>query len=392
LRIRVPALVLAVLMFAAAAVQAQDSAQRPYEINAILPLTGSAAFIGDGHAGALRAAETYINSTGGIKGRPVHFVIADSQSKPQVNVQLTTGVLAKHPPFVIEGGPVQECNAAAPLYTKGPVMYCLSPGFFPEHGSYMYGAGIESRVGIGVVVRYLRMKGFKRLGVIMLTDIAGQEAEAALKAALNDPVNADVRIVDLEHFAVTDISVSAQMAKIKDAKPDVVVGWATGTPTGTLLLAYTGLGMAVPFVASQANENARQMQQYKSIMPRTLMMFSLMFPAASAMKNGPFKSAIDTYVKTMTVTGGSLGDSSSAEAWDAALILVGALRSLGADATAEQVHAYIDGLHDYYGPTGAFDFRIGNQRGLDASSASMVRWDQPTGSWKPISGPTGTPL
>ena len=55
-------------------------------------------------------------------------------------------------------------------------MYCLSPGFFPEHGSYMYGAGIESRVGIGVVVRYLRMRGFKRLGVIMLTDIAGQEA------------------------------------------------------------------------------------------------------------------------------------------------------------------------------------------------------------------------
>jgi branched-chain amino acid transport system substrate-binding protein len=392
LRIRVSAFVLAILLLAPDTVQAQDSAQRPYEINAILPLTGSGAFIGDGHAGALRAAEAYVNSTGGIKGRPVHFVIADSQSKPQVNVQLTTAVLAKHPPFVIEGGPVQECNAAAPLYSKGPVMYCLSPGFFPEHGSYMYGAGIESRVGIGVVVRYLRMRGFKRLGVIMLTDIAGQEAEAALKTALSDPVNADMHVVDFEHFAVTDISVAAQMAKIKDAKPDVVLGWATGTPTGTLLLAYSSLGMTVPFIASQANENARQMQQYKAMMPRTLMMYSLMFPAVSTMKKGPYKTAIETYVKAMSSTGGALGDSSSAEAWDAALILVGALRALGTDATAEQVHAYIDNLHDYYGPTGNFDFRIGNQRGLDASSAIMVRWDQPTGSWKPVSGPTGTPL
>ena len=106
MRIRVSAFVLAILLLAPDTVQAQDSAQRPYEINAILPLTGSGAFIGDGHAGALRAAEAYVNSTGGIKGRPVHFVIADSQSKPQVNVQLTTAVLAKHPPFVIEGGPV----------------------------------------------------------------------------------------------------------------------------------------------------------------------------------------------------------------------------------------------------------------------------------------------
>jgi hypothetical protein len=52
LRIRVSAFVLAILLLAPDTVQAQDSAQRPYEINAILPLTGSGAFIGDGHAGS----------------------------------------------------------------------------------------------------------------------------------------------------------------------------------------------------------------------------------------------------------------------------------------------------------------------------------------------------
>ncbi len=392
MQIRTQALLLAALILLASTAQAQDGLRQPYEINAILGLTGSGSFIAEGQAAALRAVEAYVNQTGGIQGRPIRFVLADSQSKPQLDVQLTSALLAKDPPFIIDGGPGAACHAAATLYGKGPVMYCLSPGFYPERGGYAFGAGIESRVGMGVVVRYLRMRGFKRIGIISLTDIAGQEADTALKSLLGEPENADLHVVDWEHFSANDISASAQMAKIKDAKPDVVLGWATGTPTGTLLLAYTDLGMAVPFVASQANENARQMEQYKSTMPPTLMMYSVMFPAAPTLSRGPLKTAIDAYVRMMRKTGGSLGDASSAETWDAALILVGALRALGTNATADQIRTYIAGLHDYYGPTGSFDFRIGNQRGLDASSAIMVRWDQPSGSWKAISGPTGTPL
>lgn len=382
----------AILLSLPASARSQDEAHGPYEINVVLGLTGSGSFIAEGQVAALRAVEKYVNGSGGIRGQAIHFVLSDSQSKPQLDVQLTSGLLAKKPPFVIDGGPGAACRAAATLYQKGPVMYCLSPGYYPDHGGYAFGAGIESRVGMGVVVRYLQMRGFKRIGIISLTDIAGQEADTALKSLLNEPENADLHVVDWEHFAATDIGVSAQMAKIKDAKPDVVLGWATGTPTGTLLLGYHELGMTIPFVASQANENARQMQQYKAIMPRTLIMYSVMFPAAPMLPRGPLKSAIDAYVRAMNATGGSVGDASAAETWDAAMILVGALRTLGPNATPDQIRTYVNTLHDYYGPTGRFDFRIGNQRGLDASSSIMVRWDQPSNSWKAISGPTGTPL
>jgi branched-chain amino acid transport system substrate-binding protein len=390
MRLSVIALALVAELLAPPAVRAQD--RTPYEINVVLGLTGSGSFIAEGQSAALRAVEKYVNDGGGIKGRPIHFVLSDSQSKPQVDVQLTSGILAKNVPFVIDGGPGAACKAASTLYAKGPVMYCLSPGFYPDRGGWAYGAGIESRVGMGVVVKYLRMKGYKKLGVITMTDIAGQEADTALKSLLAEPENAALQVVDWEHFAPTDLSVTAQMAKIKDAKPDVVLGWATGTPTGTLLLGYSDLGMTTPFVASQANENARQMQQYKATMPRELMMYSVMFPAAPTLARGPLKTAIDTYVKMMNATGGQLGDASAAETWDAAMILIGALRTYGTTATPEQIRNYIAGLHGYNGPTGVFDFRIGNQRGIDANSSIMVRWDAPTASWKPLSGPTGTPL
>jgi ABC-type branched-subunit amino acid transport system substrate-binding protein len=182
------------------------------------------------------------------------------------------------------------------------------------------------------------------------------------------------------------------MAKIKAANPDVVVGWATGTPTGILLQGYKDAGLSQPFVASQANENSRQMQQYGAIMPRELIMYSVMFPAEPVLPNGPLKTAIADYTRSLKAVGAELGDSSSAETWDAAFILINALRALGTNATPDQIRTYISNLHDYYGPTGQFDFRIGNQRGLDAGNAIMVRWDVPSISWKPISAPGGTPL
>ena len=182
------------------------------------------------------------------------------------------------------------------------------------------------------------------------------------------------------------------MANIKSANPDVVIGWATGTPTGTLMQGYTAAGLTQPFVASQANENARQMQQYKTFMPRELVMYSVMFPAEPTLPDGSLKTAIDEYTRAMKAVGAELGDSSSAETWDAALILVSALRALGPTASADAVRSYINGIQNYDGPTGRFNFRIGNQRGLDATSSIMVRWDAPTGSWKPISNPGGAPL
>jgi hypothetical protein len=63
---------------------------QPYEINAIVSLTGPAAFIGVSIAKTLGLVEAAANRHGGINGRPVKFVLADDQSSPQVTVQLLT--------------------------------------------------------------------------------------------------------------------------------------------------------------------------------------------------------------------------------------------------------------------------------------------------------------
>ena len=67
----------------------------------ILSLTGVAAFLGRSAQRDFERVETYVNAHGGIKGRPIKFVISDDQTSPQVAVQLTNQLIAKNVPLML---------------------------------------------------------------------------------------------------------------------------------------------------------------------------------------------------------------------------------------------------------------------------------------------------
>jgi len=89
------------------------NADEPYKINAILPLTGQASFLGKEEQVTLQIAEKYVNRTGGIKGRPVQFVFYDDTSSPQVGVQLVRQVSAEKP-AVILGSSLHSATTVSP--------------------------------------------------------------------------------------------------------------------------------------------------------------------------------------------------------------------------------------------------------------------------------------
>ena len=83
---------------------------------------------------------------------------------------------------------------------------------------------------------------------------------------------------------------------------------------------------------------------------------------------------------------GIIPDAPSVSTWDSTIIAVDALRALGTNATAEQVHTYVENLHDYYGVYGYYDYRDGNQRGINSlQNLLVVRWDPAKTYWVPVS-------
>ena len=61
---------------------------------------------------------------------------------------------------------------------------------------------------------------------------------------LAKPENADIKIVEHAHFNPADVSVSAQIERIKAASPDAFIGWSTGSPSATIFRARRKAGSA----------------------------------------------------------------------------------------------------------------------------------------------------
>jgi branched-chain amino acid transport system substrate-binding protein len=351
-----------------------------FNIPVILPMTGSAAFLGKEESAALGVAETTVNKAGGISGRPIKFVIQDDQSNPTVALQLATAIVASKVPIMIGSSITASCAAIAPLMKDGPVDICLSPGLHPADGSYVF-LPCPSSYDLGVVTsRWLRDRNLKNVAFIYTTDGSGQDGEANMTKALALPENKDLKPVAIEHFGVTDLSVAAQIARIKASNPQAIYVWTTGTPLGTALRAIGDAGIDVPVITSFSNATFDQMTAYKSFMPKNLVFAALRTQASDLMARASLKDPAGVFFSAFKAAG-IRPDVGYAIAWDPAMLAVHALKDNGLTATPNKLRAYLASLKNWSGANGTYDFSAVPQRGVADKALVMVRWDPAQENW-----------
>jgi branched-chain amino acid transport system substrate-binding protein len=365
------------------------AATDPYEINAIVSLTGPGALIGSAEAQSLHLVEDLTNKRGGINGRPIKFVIADDQTNPQNAVQLANALLNGKTAIILGPALTGSCLAVAPLLIKtGPVEYCFSPGVPATPGSYVYSATVSTRDDQIATVRYLRLRGWTRVAFLATTDASGQAFEQGFDYAMALPENKVMHVVAREHCNPTDMSDDAQISRIKAAAPQAVILWAAGTHFGTQLRAAHDVGLDVPIVGGNGNMIQSQLVQYGSILPAELYFAGRRALAPDPLAPPAVRKAQDLYFAAMREANvhPSLLNVLS---WDPAMMYLDALRHLGPNATAADLNGYLQNLHGWAGIQGTYDFRDGSQRGIGIDGTVMDRWDATKGDFVAVSAPAG---
>jgi branched-chain amino acid transport system substrate-binding protein len=381
---------LLVLMVVAALVtvslpQRSVAAGEPIELSAILSLTGPGAFLGKAEqTGVLQAADE-LNKAGGIAGRPVNITIQDDGSSPQTALALANVLIARKVQVIFGPTLTAGCSAVAPLLHNGPLDYCFSAGMQPERGSYVFVYQVASADSISVDFRYYRDRGLKRIAMLTSTDATGQVGETGIDQQLALPENKDFTLVAREHYNVNDLSVAAQIARIKASGAQVMIAWGTGTPIGTVFRAVQDAGLDIPVTVSAGNFIYPEMKQFAGILPKELIGAGPPNLALDSLPNGPVKTSVRQYIDAFKAIG-VRADISEATGWDPAQIILSGLKKLGPNATAAQLKDYVSNLHGYAGANGMYDFRTGDQRGISAAkNLIMVRWDVPKDTWVAIS-------
>ena len=247
-------------------------AAEPLVIDFIIPLTGQAGLGGQTTAKTLGAIEDIVNKSGGIHGRPVRFDIHDDTSNPQTAVQLVNQVL-NHKPLIVFGSMLgATCQAMVPLFKNGPVHYCFSPVIYPPSGGFVFTASPATRTYATAYYRYFRARGIKNFAMIASTDASGSDADVQFERELSSPEfkDAGLTMVARERFNVTDISVAAQLTRIKAANPQALIAYANGAPFGTLLHGIHDAGLEIPIFATSSAMVLTLLKQLTDVTPQEL--------------------------------------------------------------------------------------------------------------------------
>ncbi len=375
------------ILLCVALVPFASRAADPYEINVILPLTGSAAFLAKEEVASLGVVEKQVNASGGIKGQPIKFVYFDDQSNPQQAVVMLNQVIAKHVPVVLGSSLVGTCGAMTPLVKDtGPVMYCFSPGNYPAPGSYGFVASYAIVDYIIGAVHYFREKGWTKIAFISSNDATGQDGENNVNAAIATPDGRGLEIIEREHFNPTDMSMTAQLARIKASGAQLLIGWVSGTGFGTLLHSASDVGLTIPIFGSSSNLVYAQLDAYSGFIGNNVIFPAVPGDVLDALPRGAMHDAVASYITAMKAAG-IRPDQGHTLSYDPAHLVVDALRKLGTNATATQLRDYLINVKGWTGINGTYDFAKYPQRGIGGSAGIvMVRWDTAKGTWVPISG------
>jgi branched-chain amino acid transport system substrate-binding protein len=380
----------AALALAVGPVRAAD----PFEIYALFPMTGPAAFFGQEEAKGIAMVEAAVNKTGGINGRPVKFVIRDNQSSPPVAVSLMGQILSTNPAIVLEGGSLPTCLAAAGLLkADGPLLFCTSASIPQTPGSYVFAASPATVDQMEVGINNFRLRGFTKIATITATEAVGQDFDRHVDGVMALPQNRGMTVVAREHFNFTDLSVNAQMERIKAAGAQAVFSYTNGAPMGTVFRALKEVSPNTPILACACDLSYVLMERFADVLPNDVEVLSFPAYAPNTLpRTDSVRRAVDAMYDAMKTAGLSRPEIGTVVQWNQANLAVNALRKLGTNATAQQVRDYFNSLTAYPGVLGMLNYRDVPQTGAVKGWVLITRWDPAAHQFVPISRPGGEPL
>ena len=246
--------------------------------------------------------------------------------------------------------------------------------------------GIKGRP---VDFRFLRENGWDRIALLVGTDATGRLAEPEFVTVAGLSENRDTQLVTVEHFNPTDVTIAAQVARIRAANAQAVIIWVNGSPFGTALRSMKDAGMQLPVVAVTGNLSYTELHSFADTLPNQLYFtWTAVLASDQPIPNGPLKAAQTAYSQTFKKIGVK-PEYNQAAAWDTGVVAIAALRAVGTDASPDAIRAYVNALHDLPGVQAMYDFRNGDMRGVPTDAARMLQWDKAKETCYVVSGPGG---
>ncbi len=336
----------------------------------VTSLTGNYAPLGTNNKLAAQQLVDAQNGKGGINGRKVELEIVDDASDPNQTVIQFNKVLGDGAVAVL-GPPQSTADLAIKPVVNEKKIPTIALGASDDQvvpvTPYMWMTAPLSSQVANVCLGFMKQQGKTKLA--MLTDTKNAYAVSGHDATQKTLPQFGATLVDDESFELGQTNFAPQFAKIADAKPDVLLVWATGAPPVVITKAWADSRSGIPLMMTAAEASPLYVQPAGAaaegvFVEGTLGVVGDKLPAANKFKKliddfaGPFQQANNYYPPQF--------------AWDgmvATSFLIDAIQRKGA--TSEGIKAGLDSI-SLDTPQGHYTFTPDRHAGMPDSTNVML--------------------
>ncbi len=241
---------IAVLCFATSSVLAQDT----LKIGLVAALSGQSAKSGEAITRGLTIAINQINATGGVLGKPVELISRDDESNPGKGLTAARELVQREGVAALIGGldtPVSFAIVPFVNQMKVPFVGPWAAGTgITVNGAeenYVFRVSAVDEYVDEAITEYLVTRyGAKKPGMILINNPWGESNERGLTKAL---AKRNMEHAGIEKFESTDIDVTPQLTRLKNAGADSLFLVANVAPSAQVVKSLDRMGWDVPIAS-----------------------------------------------------------------------------------------------------------------------------------------------
>jgi branched-chain amino acid transport system substrate-binding protein len=342
----------------------------PIKIGGLFSVTGPASFLGEPERNTAQMVVDQINAAGGIKGSKVELVAYDTQGDATKAVQAATRLVKEGVVAIIGPSTTGDSMAVIPIVEKAkiPLISCAAGVKITEPVKpWIFKTAQNDYLAVAKIYENLAKRKLNRVALLTVSDSFGSSGREQLKALAS---KYGIKILSDDTYGPKDTDMTPQLTKIRSSEAQALICW--GTNPGPALVARNAhqLGLKLPLYMSHGVSSKKFIGLAGDASEGIILPSGRVLVADLLPKSDRQKKSLLAFVQQYKKRYKAEGDHFGGHAWDAMMLLKGAIEKGGA--TPAAIRAQLEKTRNFAGIGGIFNYSPTDHSGLTKDAFVLV--------------------
>jgi branched-chain amino acid transport system substrate-binding protein len=347
------------------------AAQPPIKIGALFSVTGPPSFLGEPERNSAKMVVDEINARGGIKGRKVELVVYDTQGDATKAVQAANRLIKEDKVVAIIGpSTTGESMAVLPVAEKEKIPLISNAAgskITDPVKKWVFKTAQNDALAVAKIYEQLGRKNIKKVAILTVSDGFGSSGREQLKAQAK---KYGITVLVDDTYGPKDTDMTSQLTKIRGSQAQAIICWGTNPGPAVIAKNVKQLGIKLPLFMSHGVSSKKFIELAGDAAEGVILPSGRVIVADVLPKSDKQKKSLLSFVKDYQQHYKTEGDHFGGHAWDAVMLLKGAIER-GGDSPAA-IRDQLEKTRGFAGIGGIFSFSPGDHAGLNKDAFVLV--------------------